>query len=144
MILIAEDEIEIREAYQELLESYGYKVKAFSDGSEILSYLIKQELTEGGGGRLLTSGVEVGNDKLDLIITDLNMPGRSGEEMIGSFRGMSLKYQKVPIFVISGKMDLKDNHKFQSYGSVKFFPKPVSADTLLEQVSLMCPQDKCH
>jgi CheY-like chemotaxis protein len=142
MILIAEDEIEIRESYQLILESYGYKVKSFKNGSDILSYLIKQELTDSDNN--LTFDTLNGTDKLDLIITDLHMPGRTGEELIGSFRAMSLKFQNVPIFVISGHLQEKDFHKFNSYGSVKCFPKPVTADILLEQISLTCPQDKCH
>ena len=56
-VLIVEDEADIREGVRILLESENYEVKEAASGRQ---------------------GLEILNDKTDLIILDVMMPGMSG------------------------------------------------------------------
>lgn len=128
MILIAEDELEIREAYKELIESGGYEAKIFKDGNEILQYLMKQEVLEDSSS----------SKRPQLIITDLRMPERSGDDFIKTFHKMSLKYQDVPIFIISGMVEKNILDKYQNKKTVKCFSKPISGGLLLDHINQAC------
>ena len=61
-ILVAEDEKNIREGLKDALELDGHEVASAEDGSEALKRFHKGDI--------------------DLVITDLKMPGLSGEELL--------------------------------------------------------------
>ena len=65
-ILIAEDDLELRQLFRHVLLKNGYTVKGVSDGQEALDALEK--------------------DYYDLIISDIMMPNMDGYELVRSLR----------------------------------------------------------
>ena len=65
-ILIAEDDLELRQLFRHVLLKNGYTVKGVSDGQEALDVLEK--------------------DYYDLIISDIMMPNMDGYELVRSLR----------------------------------------------------------
>jgi CheY-like chemotaxis protein len=78
-ILLVEDEVLLREGVQEMLEVHGYKVIGAGDGQEALEWL--DQVT------------------VNLIITDLVMPGMNGVDFVKTVRE---KFPQLPIIVASG------------------------------------------
>jgi DNA-binding response OmpR family regulator len=69
-VLLAEDDVALREILELVLSEGGYQVATVSDGSELRRLLIEPA----PGGRF------------DLIVTDVNMPGGSGLDVIELLR----------------------------------------------------------
>jgi CheY-like chemotaxis protein len=59
------------------------------------------------------------------VLTDLNMPGMDGSELISSMRSAE-RYRKLPIIVISGNPDPGISKRVLSMGANAFFTKPFS------------------
>jgi putative two-component system response regulator len=79
-ILVVEDEVEVRELLQRGLGA-EYEIRAAADGFRGLSEAM------------------VGDPKIDLVITDLRMPGITGIELIENLPS------DIPVIVISGYLD---------------------------------------
>jgi CheY-like chemotaxis protein len=80
-VLIAEDEAMIALSLADLLEDEGYAVTIAGDGVAALAQARR-----------------MGNT-LDLLITDLNMPEMSGEDLI---QALQIEQPDVPVVVITG------------------------------------------
>ena len=60
------------------------------------------------------------------VLTDLNMPGMDGYELIVAIRSAA-GTTRIPILVISGETDPAAGPKALSLGANAFFPKPYSS-----------------
>jgi CheY-like chemotaxis protein len=80
-VLIAEDEALIALSLSDLLEAEGYKVSIARDGVEALAEVRRL------------------GEELDALITDLNMPGMSGEDLICA---LHVQRPKLPVLVVTG------------------------------------------
>lgn len=80
MILLVDDDDDVRETSADMLEELGYRVLQASSGAEALALL---------------------NDRpdLDVMVTDIRMPGMSGLELSDRARGVR---QDLKIILISG------------------------------------------
>jgi two-component system, cell cycle sensor histidine kinase and response regulator CckA len=83
-ILIVDDETVIIDLLTEILSSLGYRVTAEQDGYRALTLF------------------EAAPELVDLVITDLNMPGLNGKELIEAIRNES---PEKPILVITGNAE---------------------------------------
>ena len=110
-ILIVDDEKHMCISLSKLLSLHGFKT-SFSTGAEdALSELREQ--------------------KFDLIITDLKMPGMSGLSFIEKVKSMKLP---VPIIMISGYASTENVVEAMRCGAVNFYPKPVKTDELISEI----------
>lgn len=112
IILLADDEIMLRDLLAELLESYGYNVIKVSTGTEVLKVLIEEI-------------------KVDLVIIDYNMPGMNGLDCIRQIRDLEFR---VPIILSSGSLSLQSNFDFKSMGISDLLNKPYEFETMLETI----------
>ncbi len=80
-ILVVEDDIALREVYEDILIAEGHRVRTAADGRDALS--------------MLTSDV-------DLVITDLNMPRMSGAEFLALLRESPL-FGRLPVLVVTAR-----------------------------------------
>ncbi|WP_084113201.1 response regulator [Belnapia moabensis] len=80
-ILIAEDEAMIALSLSDLLEAEGYEVSIAGDGVVALAE------------------VERLGTRLDALVTDLNMPRMSGEDLIRALQGVQ---PDLPVIVVTG------------------------------------------
>ena len=79
-ILIAEDDLELRQLFRHVLLKNGYTVKGVSDGQEALDALEK--------------------DYYDLIISDIMMPNMDGYELVRSLRNAG---DSIPVLMVTAK-----------------------------------------
>lgn len=113
-VAIAEDDDEQRWALELALTSEGFEVVSFEDGAELLDFF---ELKEAR--------------KADVIIADLNMPGRSGLEGLEHARAQGLT---APIFVVTGENSLELRARVARLGNALFLQKPIDAARLAEAI----------
>jgi nitrogen-specific signal transduction histidine kinase/CheY-like chemotaxis protein len=113
LILLADDEIMLRDLLAELLESYGYAVIRVMSGKEALK-VFTEEL------------------KVDLIILDYNMPEMNGLDCITEIRKFN---KEVPIILSSGSLGLNGNNiDIKEMGINSFVNKPYEFDTMLATI----------
>jgi two-component system chemotaxis response regulator CheY len=103
-ILIVEDSKASREFIASTVESVdGVEAFATSTGFEALKLLSRQ--------------------RFDLIITDINMPGINGLELI-NFVKKSPSYHQTPLFVITTEGRNQDRDKGLALGAAEYLVKP--------------------
>ena len=106
-ILVIDDEKNIREGLQMALEDDGYEVLTAADGSIGLQ-------------KALT-------DVVDLIITDLRMPGVGGQELL---RRVTSETPGVPVIVLTGHGTVETAVEAMRMGAYDFLTKPLDLDRL--------------
>jgi two-component system chemotaxis response regulator CheY len=72
-------------------------------------------------------------DKVDLIITDINMPDINGLELI-SYVKNSPNYRNIPLFIISTECSEKDMEKGLALGADEYLTKPFDPLKLQELI----------
>lgn len=114
-ILIADDEKNIREGLGMAMELEGYAVLLAADGTEAWNLINSQTV--------------------DLVISDLRMPGLSGEELLKKISGA---YPRLPVVILTGHGTIESAVTAMRDGAVDFITKPVNLDrlTLLVKRSL--------
>jgi two-component system chemotaxis response regulator CheY len=112
-VLVVDDSISLRQSVRFTLEQGGYSVLEAADGVEGLS---KQA-----------------TGKLDLVITDVNMPNMDGLTMVKKIReGGTNKF--VPILVLTTESQGSVVDEGKKAGATGWIVKPFKSDKLLETV----------
>jgi FixJ family two-component response regulator len=108
VVAIVDDDPRPLESLEELLEYAGYATRSFSSAESLL--------LDGLSG-------------VDLLITDIGMPGLDGFEL----RKLVMKAQpNLPVFLITARHELADQGR--AVGISRFFRKPFDAQALLAAV----------
>jgi len=107
-ILVVDDEGLLLTMAETILSEFGYKVLTASSGQKALEHLSQPDM------------------KVDLVITDLVMPGMGGRELIERIRKLGLD---VPIMPTSGYVLQEDKHTGAGY-----LQKPFTTTELLLKV----------
>lgn len=103
-ILIAEDSHAMRSLLISTIETLdGFEIVEAANGFEALRLLPRE--------------------KVDLVITDINMPDINGLELIRYIRNNS-NYEKIPLFIISTESSEKDLAKGLALGANEYLVKP--------------------
>jgi PAS domain S-box-containing protein len=113
-LLIVEDEATIRSHVRDCLEQLGYRVLMAASGDEALK--ICEDL-EG---------------KLDLVITDLVMPGKSGHELAHE---LAERYPRVHVLFMSGYTENSATRREVLLKGSPFLQKPFSVAELVNAVN---------
>jgi two-component system cell cycle sensor histidine kinase/response regulator CckA len=115
-ILVVEDEVQVRELVQEILQAGGYTVLTAADGDEGLHLCTKYD------------------GPIDLLLTDVVMPGLSGPAMAQCILPMR---PTIKIVYMSGyASDAIGDHGILDSGTA-FLQKPFTPDSLLGKVREM-------
>jgi two-component system cell cycle sensor histidine kinase/response regulator CckA len=112
-ILLVEDETVVRQLVAEILETSGYTVMQAGDGPSALELLRRH------------------SGKLDLLLTDVVMPGMSGPEVAQAVTSMRPGTQ---VLYTSGYTDSAIGHHGVLEPGIAFLQKPFSADDLIGKV----------
>ena len=107
-ILIADDHEEMRQLVVELLESQGYRIRQAADTEATLE--------------------QVGAERPDLLILDVNMPGEGGIAALKAIRE-NRTLNGMRILVLSGSVDLAPGW-LSELGADAQLPKPFPIDEL--------------
>jgi len=115
-ILVVEDEKAVREYVGVILNKCGYDVLLSSDGNKALN-IFKQNV-----------------DRIDLLITDVIMPGMSGKEMIGKM--MKYKPDLKYIYISGYTDDVIGQHGILDE-KINILQKPFTHSAFLEKIRLI-------
>ena len=115
--LVIDDNEELLQCYQEALQNDGHDLFLFNNPLQALSLL--------------------NSEKFDLIVTDLRMPGISGQDLLLTIRKNPLNLH-CPIVVVS---DYMSELKFSltntlQIGRIHFVAKPFAVTTLKAEIDL--------
>jgi DNA-binding NtrC family response regulator len=112
--LIVEDDRDMLETLSEILNDAGYETVACSDAHEALK-LIKD-----------------GSELLDLVITDVRMPGVKGDEILLSVRASRAE---TPVIVITAFGSVEHAVEMVKAGAYQYITKPFHSEELLTAVA---------
>ncbi|HEY8571883.1 MAG TPA: ATP-binding protein [Phenylobacterium sp.] len=112
-ILFVEDEDAVRSVAAKLLRARGYEVMEAASGEEAL------ELAETHAG------------EIDLMISDVVMPGMQGPDLLKQARQY---LGAAPVMFISGYAESEFSDLLEGETNVSFLPKPIDIKTLAERV----------
>ena len=112
IIMLADDEIMLRDLLAELLESSGYSVIRVGSGVEAL--------------KVLTEEI-----KIDLLIIDYNMPEMTGLETIQKIKELKLTF---PIILSTGSLMESKQADFEKQGVDRLQSKPYEFEQMLATI----------
>jgi DNA-binding response OmpR family regulator len=117
IILVVDDDFHLRKFVTTNLEARGYEVIQASDGLEAVSVL--------------------DDEKVDLIVLDINMPGLDGFGVCKIARELG----DTPILMLSAMQDLTDRAKCLALGADDYMNKPFSLREFLTRVQEVVRRD---
>ena len=113
-VLVVDDEVEIREMLVRTFQRRGYHVIEADGGNAAMDILTRE--------------------RVDLIISDVNMPDGDGVELLNRVRNAS--GLDLPILFITGAYTLTEEAALKR-GAQGFFTKPLSFRKLAERVTAL-------
>ncbi|GJL65283.1 MAG: hypothetical protein NPIRA05_02540 [Nitrospirales bacterium] len=116
LVLVVDDEPDVRKVVRMTLEKSGYNVLEAEDGEKAIAEVKKDE----------------NSMLLSLIITDIRMPNMNGIDVINYYRK---EWPSVPLIVLTGFPDMDMATTMLKHGIVDYLVKPVEAEKLRASVS---------
>jgi two-component system, chemotaxis family, chemotaxis protein CheY len=107
-VLVVDDTTSIRQAITALLKVSGYEAAEASTGDLALQLMQ--------------------NSKFDLLLTDWNMPGMSGAELVKAIRATD---RVIPIVMVTAEADRQKIMELQAIGVNGYLLKPFKQQALL-------------
>ena len=111
LILIVEDDSDVAETYVDALESAGYTCEHVLDGAAATESLATKTY--------------------DLILLDIELPEKSGLDLLHEIRGKS---SLQPVLIITGRGDLTDRIEGLDLGADDYLVKPIELLEMLARV----------
>ena len=116
--MTVDDSKTMRDMVSFTLKGAGFEVIEAGDGKEAITVL--------------------GNNKVDVIITDLNMPNMNGIELIKALRGNPV-HQHTPILMLTTESDGGKKDEGKNAGATGWLVKPFDPAKLISVVNKVCP-----
>ncbi len=117
-LLAVDDSKTMREMVAFTLKEAGYNVLQAEDGKHALSVLSE--------------------NKVDAIITDLNMPNMNGFDLIRAVRAAG-EHKFVPILMLTTEGDDAKKQEGKAAGATGWIVKPFNPQKLIDVVKKVCP-----
>ncbi|MDT3739080.1 MAG: sigma-54 dependent transcriptional regulator [Candidatus Kapabacteria bacterium] len=111
-IILVDDEDNQRIPIKGFLENKGYKVFDFSDVDSAVSFFKKNQI--------------------DLIISDLKMPGKTGKELLLEVKAIN---PEIAVIISTAYGEIDDAVNLMKYGAADFIQKPIELNDLLELIA---------
>jgi FixJ family two-component response regulator len=109
-IAVVDDDARLVESLENLFESAGYSVRAFTSARALL---------------------DDGLTRIDCLITDIGMPGMDGFELLDVVKKAR---PKLPVFLLTGRHEIGDQDRAMGKDISGFFRKPFSGPDLLASI----------
>jgi CheY-like chemotaxis protein len=113
VVLLVEDAAAVRSVARQVLERFGYTVLEAPDGATALHLASKL------------------HGPVDVLVTDLVMPGMSGQDLAAGFRALR---PKAKVLYTSGYNEKGTHHHRELDPSLPFLQKPFTPETLARKV----------
>lgn len=117
-IVAIDDSKTIRDMVSFTLRSAGHEVREAEDGQAGLAVL--------------------GSARVDLVITDLNMPKMDGIAVIKALRSHPV-HRATPILILTTESDAQKKAEGKAAGATGWLVKPFAPERLLDLVGKLCP-----
>ena len=111
-VWIADDDEAIRLVLEESLSSSGFKTRTFSSGEELIK--------------------ELENTKPDLVITDVQMPGMLGYDIL---KHINNNFEDLPVIVMTAFADMQAAIESFGGGAFEYIPKPFDLEEAIEIIN---------
>ena len=111
LILFVDDERQISELVQDILEGYGFRCVALTDSLQALALFKKLR------------------GEIDALVTDQNMPGLTGIQLIVEIRKEN---PELPVVMCTGFSNIMSPEKARQAGINEFLYKPFSPSQLVD------------
>ncbi|QTA88065.1 response regulator [Desulfonema magnum] len=109
-VMIVDDAVSIRGLASMTLENSGYQVIEAYDGKDALE--------------------KISGQKVNMVITDLNMPNMGGLEFIKAMKADS-RYRFIPIVILTKENEPDLKHQGRQAGAKAWITKPFKPKTIL-------------
>lgn len=114
-LLVVDDNVHMRLLLGEVLRAIGVRdILEATDGPSAMQMLAQHQV--------------------DVVLTDLAMPGEGGLEFIRRLRATEGDNQLAPIIVVSGRSTIQSVLEARDAGANEFLTKPISARSVLERL----------
>jgi CheY-like chemotaxis protein len=127
VVLLAEDDPDLRRLVATTLRLDGYGVVEARDGAELLEHI---------GSALLFGNLRGELHPVGIVISDIRMPGHSGLEVLAGLRRASVD---VAMILMTAYPDPKVREEALRFGADAFLSKPFELDELRAVVHGLAP-----
>lgn len=112
IIAVIDDDADVRDATENLLQSFGFDTRAFGSATEFL--------TSGMAGCTAC------------LVTDLQMPGLSGLDLLNE---ISRSGRSIPTIIVTAFPDERLRRLCETAGAIGFLSKPFGGDALVQAIN---------
>lgn len=114
VVLVVDDSATVRKFVATSLQLQGFSILMAADGMEALE--------------------KMPTEKIDAIITDLNMPDMDGFEFLKNLRATP-EYATIPVIVLSSITNQEEKDHACELGAFSYLEKPFSAESLHREIA---------
>ena len=118
-IWVADDDEAIRIVLEEGLKSTGLEISTYADGESLIKALE--------------------DDKPDLIISDIKMPGMHGYDLLKHIKN---NYEKLPVIIMTAFTDMQAAIDAYGGGAFEYIPKPFDLEEAIAIVKKALDENK--
>ncbi len=117
-VLIAEDSVATRRMLNKILTAAGYQVLVCRDGQEAFEQ------------------IEQYQGRIDLILSDVEMPRLNGFELLAKVRALP-EFKKTPIVMATSRTGDRHRQEAERLGATDYLGKPVQPQQLIDTVAAL-------
>jgi EAL domain-containing protein (putative c-di-GMP-specific phosphodiesterase class I) len=110
-VLVVDDDDALARSLERVLKAAGFEVVIASNGTIAVDLLMRRPF--------------------DVILTDIQMPGMSGVELLGIVRAYDLD---VPVILMTGDPTIETAMEAVSLGALQYLPKPAPNEVLVKAI----------
>ena len=111
-VLVVDDDANVLDVIASMLEDLGCEVVCAASAPEALAMLAS-------------------NEKISILITDINMPGMDGLQLLGEIKQ---RHPGLPVMMVTAYGDDERRLRASEYGATEFITKPVDFGLLKRQL----------
>src|ERR1700683_483544 len=112
-LLIVDDDMFFLKMTRKILEYTGYTVSVATDPVATME--------------------QIGKNRFDLILTDANMPGGSGFDLVKKIKDDPRAFE-IPVAMLTSRRNKEDVLKGLECGAIDYIVKPIDPDLFLEKI----------
>ncbi len=125
LILVVDDDEDIRGLVTYVLNGGGFQVMTAIDGSSAL--------------------IEIEQRKPDLILLDVMLPDISGLEVLRQIRSsQEASVRQIPVILLSAMLEKSDFESYATFGVTEYLLKPFQPKVLVERVTAIVTANSRH
>lgn len=118
-VMIAEPDEKYRQEYNEVLSKMNFEVEMINNGRDMLNH------------------VKVPQNRPDVIVMDVKLPGLSGLEILNT---LDMEKIRIPVMLCTEMATIQNAFEVQMYPKLKFLNKPFNYKDFMDGIDALCPK----